>query len=127
MEQCKRYLVQCVGIDKQGHIRYATNYNETTCKNEVGNCGCIHAEIAMLNKLPAPVVVFLSTSPCLACAKELVKAGVLRVIYQTEYRIKDGIKYLVDNGVVVYNSIKSTEEWTNFWDREKAREDLKHG
>ena len=91
MEDCKRYLVQCIGISNNGVTRYARNYSETTCSGEVGRCGCTHAEQALLAKLPNPAVIFVSTSPCISCAIAIVRAGVEKVIFQNEYRDKAGI------------------------------------
>ena len=103
MEKCKRYTVYAIGRNRDGDIEVANNYNEGHCTGEMGNCGCKHAEIALLEKMPLPVIVVLSISPCLNCAKALVKAGVSKVAYLGEYRIRDGIDYLIEHGVEVVN------------------------
>lgn len=67
-----------------------------------------HSEKACLDKLrrsPESAVgseMFVSHSPCLACAIEILDAGVLCVYYRYDYRNADGIKYLLDKGVPVY-------------------------
>jgi len=100
MSACKRMLVKAVGINA-ADIQFATNYNESECKNIPGQCGCIHAEEALLKKMPNPEVVVVTCSPCLNCAKLLVEHEVKEVRYGTEYRLKDGIEYLKANGVEV--------------------------
>jgi dCMP deaminase len=95
--------VYALAISKEGKLATATNGNftEDGCTNEVGNCGCVHAEINLLKKLPNPYHITVSHSPCLNCAKALVEAGIEKVTYYVGYRIKDGIAYLEENGVEV--------------------------
>ena len=98
--RCKRMTVHAVGI--QGNtIEYATNYNITECTGEAGNCGCIHAEEALIQKMPHPDMVIISHSPCINCAQMLVSAGVKKVYYIHEYRIRDGIEYLQEKRIEV--------------------------
>lgn len=101
-KRCKRGpAVHAMGIDAEGNVEYSRNYNTTECTNEVGNCGCVHAEMGLLKKMPNPVHVVCSLSPCLMCAIALVGAGVSSVHYLKEYRITSGIDYLIKNGVQV--------------------------
>lgn len=102
MKPCKRMKVVAIGV-KEETIEVAENgnYTEEGCKNIVGGCGCIHAEANLLKKMSNPDMVIVSHSPCLNCSKLLVEAGVKKVVYYLEYRIKDGIEYLKANGVEV--------------------------
>jgi dCMP deaminase len=44
--------------------------------------------------------LFVSLSPCIACAKFIILAGITKVIYHTLYdRDKDGIEFLNDNKI----------------------------
>ena len=99
VSRCKRMTVSAIGI-RGNYIQKATNYNDTECKNIVGGCGCIHAEIALLKKIN-PRVIILSHSPCMDCAKAIIKSNTEVVIYDNEYRIKDGIDLLRANGIQV--------------------------
>lgn len=90
--------VTAIGV-KGSRIARATNYNKTECTGEVGNCGCIHAEIALLERM-TPDVVYLSHSPCEACAIALKGAGVKEVYYHSEYRLRTGIDILTSGGVL---------------------------
>lgn len=100
MNPCKRYTVTAEGFNGILAIK-ATNGNEGECTGEIGNCGCTHAEINLLRKMPDPIVVIVSHSPCLDCARALVAAGVMEVQYGEEYRKTEGIDYLIAHGVKI--------------------------
>jgi deoxycytidylate deaminase len=102
--------VTAFGVDKDGNIASASNGNHTEkgCTNEVGRCGCTHAETNLLKKMPNPISVTISHSPCINCATALFKAGVTQVIYDEEYRIKNGIDYLKARGVEVFQIKEGT-------------------
>lgn len=97
MSKCKRMTVIAIGI-RENYIQKATNYNETECKNIPGACGCIHAEINLLKKIN-PFILIVSHSPCLNCAKALLKSDVQIVIYKKEYRLTDGLDLLKKNNI----------------------------
>ncbi len=46
--------------------------------------------------------MFVTNSPCLLCATIIVGAGLHRVYYDQEYRVRDGIEHLNSCGVKVY-------------------------
>lgn len=101
LNKCKRMTVYTMGFDKDGNMEFAVNGNVEECKDIPGKCGCIHAEIRLLEKMPNPDIVFISHSPCLDCAKALVEAKVKIVKYNNPYRIMDGVEYLRNHGVYV--------------------------
>jgi len=45
--------------------------------------------------------LYLTDSPCLSCAYSIVNAGVTEVWYDREYRIMDGLYYLVSAGILI--------------------------
>lgn len=99
--KCKRATVYATGI-RGTEIVSARNGNESdSCTEIPGKCGCIHAEINLLKKMPNPIEVVITMSPCLNCAKALVDAGVKKVSYLNDYRLLDGLNYLKDNGVLI--------------------------
>ncbi len=102
-KKCKRMTVYAMGVDAEGNIEWARNGNKSLpgCKDIPGKCGCIHAETNLLKRMPNPVAVTLSHSPCINCAQNLLRARVKKVSYLKAYRITDGIDYLKDNGVEV--------------------------
>jgi deoxycytidylate deaminase len=91
--------VTAMGI-KGNKLHTATNYNTSECSNIPGKCGCIHAEIALFEKV-IPEILIVSHSPCEDCARAIIKHGIKVVLYKEEYRIKDGLMLLVVNGVSV--------------------------
>jgi deoxycytidylate deaminase len=99
--KCKRMTVHAIGIDKDGNMEYARNGNATECKDLVGACGCVHAEVRLLERMPHPVKVVVSHSPCVVCAVALIHAGVEEVCYVEPYRILDGANILRNRGIKV--------------------------
>lgn len=72
-----------------------------------------HAEAAALEKLylstetSEGAEMFISHAPCLNCSLKIVAAKISKVYYKHDYRCDEGLKYLKDNGVVVF---KVTDE-----------------
>lgn len=86
-------------------------WESNVCEDADGNTLneiVLHAEIQALNKLrkinesSIGAQLLVTHSCCLRCAHEVVDAGITHVYYRNDYRCDDGIKYLKDNGVVVY-------------------------
>lgn len=67
----------------------------------------IHAELNALFKFirsglsAKDTTMFITLSPCLECAKSIHLAGVKKVYYLDEYRLKDGIDFLTKAGIQV--------------------------
>ncbi|MNQ93642.1 tRNA-specific adenosine deaminase [compost metagenome] len=67
-----------------------------------------HAEAAALEKLylstetSEGAEMFISHAPCLSCSLKIVAAKISKVYYKHDYRCDEGIKYLKDNGIVVF-------------------------
>lgn len=97
MGKCKRLKVTAIGI-RGNYIQKATNSNESECKSIEGACGCVHAEINLLKKIN-PIILIVSHSPCLNCAKALLKSDVQLMIYKEEYRLTDGLELLKKNNI----------------------------
>lgn len=92
------------------------------CKRgDVGNCGCLHAELNAVIKAPGDIekIAFLTHSPCEMCATALVNAHVTTLHYAQEYRDQAGLQVLHDGGVVlsstdgkaVFIEINDPDEW----------------
>lgn len=60
----------------------------------------LHAEanaitkIACSNNSSAGATMYVTTSPCIECAKLIIQAGIKRVIYSEKYRLEDGLDLL---------------------------------
>ena len=74
--------------------------NKLETKREV-----LHAESNALMKLARSTnssdgcTVYLTMSPCFDCSKLMIQAGVKRLVYSEQYRIKDGVDFLEQNGI----------------------------
>lgn len=58
--------------------------NQCERPTEVGNCGCIHAEINALikpHRVIGPRYAFITSHPCENCARTLVNANIAKVCY----------------------------------------------
>jgi dCMP deaminase len=84
---------------------------ENICENEEGFTKpyVLHAEanaitkIARSNNNSNGATLYVTTSPCIECAKLIIQAGIIRVVYGEEYHIMDGIELLKRAGIeVVY-------------------------
>ena len=97
MSNCKRMTVKAIGV-RGKYIQTATNNNVSECKDVPGACGCTHAEIALLKKIN-PKIIIVSHSPCLDCAKAILKSDTQILVYENEYRLKDGLELLRKNNI----------------------------
>lgn len=91
------------------------NGNYSGGPNEVeselpGQSGMIHAEINALLKMdynnPKKKKMYLNLSPCRACSKAIVNAGINEVLFKNEYRDMSGIEILNSAGILT-KKIKS--------------------
>ena len=93
---------QVLSIGYNGNYAGGPNEVEST---EPGASGMIHAEINALIKLdynnPKNKKLYLTLSPCRACAKAIVNSGIAEVIYDEQYRDTNGIELLSAAGVTV--------------------------
>jgi len=75
---------------------------ENVCEDESGLTKpyVLHAEanaitkIAKSNNSSDGATLYVTTSPCVECAKLIVQSGIQRVVYSENYRIDDGLKLL---------------------------------
>ena len=92
---------------------------ENICENEGGFTKpyVLHAEanaitkIARSNNNSNGATLYVTTSPCIECAKLIIQAGIVRVVYGEEYHMTDGIDLLKRVGIeVLYLDYKNQEE-----------------
>ncbi len=75
---------------------------ENICEddNNVTKPYVLHAEANAITKIARSgnnsdgATLYVTTSPCIECAKLIIQAGIKRVIYGEKYRIEDGILLL---------------------------------
>ena len=91
---------------------------ENICEDENGLTKpyVLHAEanaitkIACSNNSSKGATMYVTTSPCIECAKLIIQAGIKRVIYSEKYRLEDGLELLKKANIeVVYVNAKNEE------------------
>jgi dCMP deaminase len=110
---CKRRQVGAIIVKDRMII--SDGYNgtpsgfENVCEDEQGITlpYVLHAEanaitkVAKSNNSSEGATLYITTSPCVECAKLIIQAGITRVVYSTQYRITDGIDLLRRAGIEV--------------------------
>ena len=51
-------------------------------------------KVAKSNNSSEGSTLYITTSPCMECAKLIIQAGITRVVYEEKYRITDGLDLL---------------------------------
>lgn len=80
---------------------------ENVCELEDGTTKgyVLHAEANAITKIAKSsnnsdgATLYVTTSPCLECAKLIIQSGIKRVVYCEMYRIDDGIRLLNRAGI----------------------------
>jgi dCMP deaminase len=75
---------------------------ENECEDENNHTKpyVLHAEanaitkVAKSNNSSDGATLYITSSPCLECAKLIIQAGIIRVVFSDNYRILDGIELL---------------------------------
>lgn len=104
---CSRLRVGAV-IVKEGRV-LSTGYNGNVsnmrhCNHSQSDSACttaVHAEAnailwaARTGSATEEAMIYTTHQPCLDCAKLIINAGIIGVVFQHEYRIKDGLSFLL--------------------------------
>jgi len=80
---------------------------ENVCEDEnnVTKPYVLHAEanaitkVAKSNNSSENSTLYVTTSPCMECAKLIIQSGIKRVVYCNKYRITDGLDLLERAGI----------------------------
>ena len=75
---------------------------ENICEDEEGNTKSyvLHAEANAITKVAKSgnssehSTLYITSSPCMECAKLIIQAGIKRVVFSEKYRLDDGIELL---------------------------------
>jgi dCMP deaminase len=108
---CKRRKVGAILVKDKMII--SDGYNgtpsgfENICEdeNDVTKPYVLHAEanaitkVAKSNNSSEGATLYVTSSPCLECAKLIIQAGIKRVVFTEKYRIEDGLKLLQRVGI----------------------------
>ncbi|MDG5799355.1 dCMP deaminase family protein [Marinilabiliaceae bacterium ANBcel2] len=74
--------------------------NECEGEDNITKPYVLHAEanaitkVARSNNCSHGATLYVTSSPCIECAKLIIQSGIFRVVFQDKYRIDDGIKLL---------------------------------
>lgn len=69
----------------------------------------LHAEANAITKVAksgnssSGATMYVTTAPCLECAKLIIQAGIVRVVYRDSYTVSDGLDLLKRAGIDVLN------------------------
>ena len=110
---CKRRKVGAIVVKDKMII--SDGYNgtpsgfENICEdeNDVTKPFVLHAEANAITKLARSLnnsdgaTLYVTSSPCIECAKLIIQSGISRVVYGELYRLEDGINLLKRAGVEV--------------------------
>lgn len=84
---------------------------ENICEDETGRTYpyVLHAEanaitkVAKSNNSSDGATMYVTSSPCIECAKLIIQSGIKRVVYCENYHLDDGLKLLRKAGIEVDN------------------------
>lgn len=110
---CKRRQVGALIVKNRMII--SDGYNgtpsgfENVCEDEDGTTKAyvLHAEanaitkVAKSNNSSDGATLYITDSPCVECAKLIIQAGIVRVVFDRKYRITEGLDLLERAGVLV--------------------------
>jgi dCMP deaminase len=110
---CKRRQVGAIIVKNKMII--SDGYNgtpsgfENICEDESGLTKpyVLHAEANAITKIARSgnnsdgATLYVTSSPCIECAKLIIQAGIKRVVYSEAYRLNDGVKLLERAGIEV--------------------------
>jgi len=49
--------------------------------------------------------LYVTTSPCIECAKLIIQAGITRVVYRDNYRLSDGLQLLAKTNIHIHRLV----------------------
>lgn len=108
---CERRKVGALVVKNKAII--SDGYNgtpsgfENVCEddNNITKPYVLHAEANAITKLARSnnssdgATMYITASPCIECAKLIIQAGVKRVVYGENYRLRDGLDLLERAGI----------------------------
>ncbi len=110
---CKRRQVGALIVKDKSII--SDGYNgtpsgfENVCEDENNKTHpyVLHAEANAITKMAKSnnsskgATLYVTASPCIECAKLIIQAGIIRVVYSENYHSHDGIELLEKAGITI--------------------------
>lgn len=86
---------------------------ENICEDENGLTKpyVLHAEANAITKIARSgnnsdgATLYVTDAPCIECSKLIIQAGIKRVIYEKDYRLRDGLNLLERAGIDIQQII----------------------
>ena len=107
----KRKVGAVVVSDKGNLLSWGVNHGlgeVCNCDMNAKNPNVIHAEVMAIENAPPNAMVngsiYVTYMPCLDCAKKIVDAGIIKVVYRDESNNVEGRDYLQKYYVTVTKS-----------------------
>ena len=113
LSHCKRKKVGALIIKDNMIISDGFNGTPTGFENDCEDCDnetkwyVLHAEANAILKCAKNgnscdgATLYLTLSPCKDCSKLVLQSGIKRVVYINEYKDKEGINFLIKNGIEI--------------------------
>ncbi|MDR3309151.1 MAG: dCMP deaminase family protein [Tannerella sp.] len=110
---CKRRQVGTLIVKDQMII--SDGYNgtpagfENVCEdeNDLTKPYVLHAEANAITKVAASnnnsrgATIYVTSSPCIECAKLIIQAGIKRIVFSEKYRTEEGLRLLERAGIEI--------------------------
>ena len=110
---CK--IRQVVAVIVKDQMIISDGYNgtpsgfENICEDEnnVTKPYVLHAEANAITKVAASsnsskdATIYVTSAPCIECAKLIIQSGIKRVVYSEKYRVEDGCNLLRRAGITI--------------------------
>jgi len=107
MEHCN-HMCTCSDVTR---VALAANYDDVThevgCLSLPDACVAVHAEAnaivwaARTGVATEGADLFTTDMPCIDCAQLIINAGIVRVVYGRDYRLRDGLQLLTAANIMV--------------------------
>lgn len=87
--------------------------NECEDENNITKPYVLHAEANAITKVAKSgnnsknATLYITTSPCIECAKLIIQSGIRRVVYSNEYHKKEGLELLKRANIEIVNFDKN--------------------
>ena len=89
--------------------------NQCEDENDVTKPYVLHAEANAITKVAKSgnssegATLYITTAPCIECAKLIIQSGIKRVVYAEEYRKSEGIELLKRTDKIIVENFKDDE------------------
>jgi dCMP deaminase len=99
--------VGAIIVKEDNIIAFSYNGTPRGTDNDTQSNPVLHAEahaiakVARSNLSTQGATLYCTLSPCMDCSKLIFASGISRVVYKSEYKCTDGLKFLTSLGVVI--------------------------